>query len=355
MVFNFLPKKKNQPKLGIDISSSAVKLLEISFDQGVYCVESYAVEPLPPGLVVEKTITDVEILGNIIRQAVKKSGTSVKEAITSVANSAVITKLLPMDAVLTDEEIESQIRVEADQYIPYPLSEVSLDFEILGPAEDLPDKVDILLTACRAEAVELRADALDIGGLIAKIVDVESYAIERACRLMVDHIPGGLHQTIAVMDIGASITTLTVLNEGKTVYTREQIFGGRQLTEEIQRRYRLSFEEAGFAKKRGGLPEDYESEVLPHYLDAVVQQIIRCLQFFFSSSQYNHVDRIILAGGTASIAGLRQMVEDKVGAPTTVADPLVDVAVSPGISPAKLYEDAPALMVAIGLALRSFE
>ena len=309
---------------------------------------------MPPNAVVEKNITDVEGVGVAIARLVSQCKTSVKQAAVAVAGSAVITKTIEMDVALSDDEMENQIRVEADQYIPYPLDEVSIDFEVQGLVEDNPEQVEVLLAACRSENVDLRVDVLDIGGLQTKVVDVEAYAMERTFSLIADQIDGGEDQTVAIVDVGATMTTLSVLHDGKTIYTREQLFGGKQLTEEIQRRYGLSVEEAGLAKKQGGLPDDYESEVLEPFKEAVVQQVTRSLQFFFSSSQYNDVDHIILAGGTASISGLDELVQDKVGTTTTVSNPFVNMSLATKVNAAALSNDAPALMIACGLALRSF-
>ena len=213
----------------------------------------------------------------------------------------------------------------------------------------------MLLAASRTENIELRVDSLIIAGLTAKVVDVEAYAMERAFGLLVDSLPCGREGTVAIIDIGATMTTMNVVNDGKIIYTREQLFGGRQLTEEIQRRYGLSFEEAGRLKKEGGLPDDYEPEVLRPFKEAVVQQVTRSLQFFFSSSQFNDVDHILLAGGSASIAGLSQVVQEKIGTPVTVANPFINMSFAPQISAAAISNDAPALMIACGLALRSFD
>ncbi len=351
----FLGKKASTAKLGIDISSTSVKLLELSRSGNRYKVEAYSVEPLPANAVVEKNITDVEGVGDAIAKVLARSKSGVKNAAVAVAGSAVITKTIEMDAALNDDEMESQIKVEADQYIPYPLDEVSIDFEVQGEVDNAPERVEVLLAACRNENVELRSDVLEIAGLVPKVVDVEAYAIERAFGLVADQIEGGEDQTVAIVDIGSTMTTLSVLHDGRTIYTREQLFGGKQLTEEIQRRYGLSFEEAGLAKKQGGLPDDYEPEVLEPFKEAVVQQVARSLQFFFSSSQYNDVDHILIAGGTASISGLAELVQDKVGTSTTVANPFVDMAISPKVNASILSNDAPALMIACGLALRSFD
>lgn len=349
-------QKKLQPLLGIDISSTAVKLIELSSSGSRYRVESYAVEPLPPNSVVEKNITDVQAVGEAVSRVVKRSGTRVKNCAVAVAGSAVITKVIQMTASLSEEEMESQIEVEADQYIPYPLEEVSLDFEVLGSSAKNPDTVDVLLAASRSENVEMRVDAVAMGGLAAKVVDVEAYAMERAFRLIAEQMPDrGLDKTVAVVDVGATMTTLSVLHDQKIIYTREQIFGGKQLTEEIQRRYGLSFEEAGLAKKQGGLPDDYVPEVLEPFKEAMAQQVSRSLQFFFSSSQYNDVDYIVLAGGSASIEGIANLIQDKLGTPSMNANPFADMTLSSRVNAQALRNDAPALMIACGLAMRSFD
>ncbi len=351
----FLGRKK-PVVLGLDISTTAVKLLELSKSGDRYRVESYAVEPLPPNSVVEKNISDIEGVGQAIRRAVKRSGTKVKFAAAAVAGSSVITKVISMPASYSDEELESQILLEADQYIPYPLEEVNLDFEVIGAAEDDPDRMDVLLAASRSENVEVRVDAIESAGLQAKIIDVEAYAMENAFALLRHQMPdNGLDKTIAVVDVGATMTTLNVVHDLKTIYTREQVFGGKQLTEEIQRRYGLSYEEAGMAKRQGGLPDNYIPEVLEPFKEAMAQQVSRSLQFFFSSSQYSSVDHIVLAGGSSSIPGVDELIEQSQGVPTSVANPFSNMVISPKIKAQVLSNDAPALMIACGLALRSFD
>ncbi|AZZ94400.1 type IV pilus assembly protein PilM [Hahella sp. KA22] len=348
--------KKKQPVLGLDISSTSVKLIELSQQGSRYRVDSYAVEPLPPNAVVEKNINDAEAVGEVISRVVSKARINTKQAAVAVAGSAVITKVIQMSSSIREQDLESQIQIEADQYIPYPLDEVALDFEVVGPNEVNAEMMDVLLAACRRENVELREDALEIGGLTTKVVDVEAYAMERAMGLIEAQLgTGDESQTVAVVDIGATMTTLSVLSDGKTIYTREQLFGGKQLTEEIQRRYGLSQEEAGLAKKQGGLPDDYEQEVLHPFKEAVVQQVARSLQFFFSSTQFNEVDYIILAGGTASIPGIAELVQERVGTTTLVANPFADMTVSSKVNASALSNDAPSLMIACGLAMRSFD
>lgn len=349
----FTPKAP--PLVGLDISSTAVKLLQLSQSGGRYRIENYAVEPLPPNAVVEKNIVEVEAVGEAIRRAVQRSGIKTKFAAAAVAGSAIITKVLPMQADLSEDELEGQIQAEANQYIPYPLEEVSMDFEILGPVKDNPEMVNVLLAASRTENVEMRSAALSLGGLTAKVVDVEAFAMENAFRLIADQLPGGRDGLVAIVDIGATMTTLNVLKNQRSIYTREQVFGGKQLTDEVMRRYGLSYEEAGLAKRQGGLPESYEIEVLEPFKEAMAQQVSRLLQFFFAGSEHNRVDQIVLAGGCASIAGVKEMVEEQIGVPTVVASPVASMTLSPKVQAQALQADAPALMIACGLALRSFD
>src|SRR5210317_569802 len=342
--------------VGLDISSTAIKLLELSRSGGRYRVESYTVEPLPANSVVEKSIADVEAVGEAIRRAVKRSGTKSKHAAVAVAGSAVITKVISMPAAIGDDEMETQISLEADQYIPYPLDEVNLDFEVLGPSSKNPERVDVLLAASRSENVESRTAAAELGGLTARIVDVEAFAMENAFTLIAEMMEdGGAGRTIAVVDIGATMTTLNVMHDRKSIYTREQVFGGKQLTEEIQRRYGLSYEEAGLSKKQGGLPDNYIPEVLEPFKESMVQQVGRSLQFFFSSSPYNGVDHIVLAGGCASIPDIDELIAQKTGSETSIANPFANMSLSGKVRPESLSSDAPSMMIACGLALRSFD
>ena len=233
-------------------------MLELSRSGGRYRVESYAVEPLPPDSVVDKNITDIDAVGEAIGRAVKKSGTKTKHAAAAVAGSAVITKLIEMPANLSDSDMESQLQVEADQYIPFPLDEVALDFEVLGISADNPDRVEVLLAASRSDNVDVRVGALEIGGLTAKVIDVEAFALENTVSMLAANLfDSGEDKIIAIADVGSSVTTFSVLENLKIIYSREQQFGGAQLTEDIQRRYGLSYEEAGLAKRQGGLPENY--------------------------------------------------------------------------------------------------
>lgn len=349
--------KSTKPNLlGIDITSTSVKLLELGLQNEKYRVESYAVIPLPAETVVEKVIKDGESLCDAIKKALLQSKAATRVAAIAVPDSSVISKTFPMNSHFSEQDIENQIAYEAEKFIPYPLEEVSLDFTVLKPPQSNHRTVDVLLVASRTENVENRADTVSEAGLTVQIVDVESYAIERVCRFIADSFPKkGVDETIAVIDIGATMTNLTVLHDLSVVFTREEVFGGIQLTRAIQRHYGQSYPEAGLAKKSGNLPDDYEKEILNPFKESVVLQVRRALQFFFSTGQHNKVNHIALAGGVVNIPGIDTLIEEQIGITTSIINPFLNMAISKNVDPILLTKDAASLLIACGLALRSFE
>ncbi|WP_350560333.1 pilus assembly protein PilM [Psychrobacter sp. CAL346-MNA-CIBAN-0220] len=345
---------KGRHLVGIDIRTTSVKLVDIQRKQGIFYLKSYGIETLPLGAVVDKLIVDTEMVGAAIARLARRCQAIGSDAATAVPGSAVITKVIDMDIALNDIEREAQIRLDAEQYIPYPLEEINLDFEVLGPSAVEDGMVQVMLAASRSENVDQRVDALTFGGLNTKVMDIESHAIERAFGLMVNNLPG-IPELVALVDIGHNQTTLYVAKNGEFVYSREQLFGGLQLTEGIQNRYGLSFEEASINKRERTLPDDYYPEILTPFMENAIQQIMRSLQFYFSSSQHKSIDQVVLAGGSSSIPGLSDMVQQKLGVPVTVANPFINMTINPHINSEQLIIDAPSLMATCGLALRSFD
>lgn len=354
-MFSFF-RSKRQNMLGLDISSSSVKLLELSSRDGNLQIESYGVAALPHLAVVERKIQEPEQVGEAIRVVVERARPSTRHTVAAVSGASVITRTIRMEASLTPTELESQILIEADQFIPFPLNEVAIDHEVIGPTKGRPGKQDVLLVACRLETVDHLQDALKFGGLTPKVVDVENYAIERTVSLLLPQLKiQNPDPIIAVVDIGATMTNLSVLRHGEIIYSRDQVFGGKQLTEEIMRRFNMSNGEAGYAKKTGNLPVEYKRDVLHPFIQTAVQQISRALQLFYSSSAYNSIDYILLAGGSSATDGLAEAVKEQLATPTSVANPFVLTSSNPRINQQALNNDAPALMVAFGLAMRNLD
>ena len=347
----------HRPLLGLDITTSSIKLIELSESGGQYRVESYAAEPTPHNAVNEKAIVDANSVGEAIRRAIKRSGVRSRECAVAISGDAAITKSIPMPRSLSESELEQQVEMQADQYIPFPMEEVSYDFQVLGPSEKDPEMMDVLLVATRTENVDQRVAAVAAAGLVPKLVDVEAFALENACRLMTHQMPdGGIDRTIAVIDFGASTTTFSVLRDLHVVYTRDFAFGGQQLTEEIMRTYGLSMEEAGRAKKEGGLPSNYQPEVLDPFIDDMTQQVSRSLQFYLASgSGRSQPEQILVCGGCANIPGVAEVIASRVGIPAERGDPLGQMRISSKAKALGVNRDATALLTACGLALRSFD
>jgi len=349
--------RKNRPLLGLDITTSSVKLIELGRSGDQYRVEAYAAEATPPNSVNEKAVVDPSTVGEAIRHAVKRSGARSRECAIAISGDAAITKIIQMPSSLSERDLEGQVEIQADQYIPFPMEEVSYDFQVMGPSEKDPETMDVLLVATRTENVDQRVAAVTAAGLVPKLVDVEAFALENACRLMTHQMPdGGIDRTIAVIDFGASTTTFSVLRDLHVVYTRDFAFGGQQLTEEIMRSYGLSMEEAGRAKKEGGLPANYQAEVLDPFIDDMCQQVSRSLQFYLASgSGREQPELLLICGGCANIPGVADVISSRVGIPAERGDPLGQMKISSRALAQGVKKDATALLTACGLALRSFD
>ncbi len=351
----FTPKAP--PLFGLDISSSSVKMLEIvDGGKGGFRVERYAIEPLARDAVVDGNINNLEALIDAVKRGHKRLGTRTKHVAMAVPTGAVITKKIVVSAALREAELEVQVEAEANQYIPFALEEVNLDFQVLGPSPTSPDEQEVLIAATRKEKVEDRVAVAESAGLKPLVMDVESFAQQTALALVVQALPGGgKDQNIAVVDVGANVMNVTVLRNDQSVYTREQAFGGNQLTQEIVSRYGMSPEEAENAKRSGGLPDDFEAEVLRPFMENLSTEVQRALQFFFTSTQYHSVDHILLAGGSAVIPGLDEVVNARAQVPTSIANPFTQMQTSPRVQLKRLMIDAPSLIVACGLAMRRFD
>ena len=228
-------KPKAPPLFGLDISSSSVKMLEIvDAGKSAYRVERYAIEPLPRDAVVDGNINNLEAVTEAVRRAHKRLATRTKHVAMAVPTGAVISKKIVLGAGLREEELEMQVESEANQYIPFALDEVNLDFHSLGPAPNSPEEQEVLIAATRKEKVEDRVAVAESAGLKALVMDVESFAQQAALGLVVQSLPsGGKDQNVAVVDIGANVMNVTVLRNDQSIYTREQAFGGNQLTTDI--------------------------------------------------------------------------------------------------------------------------
>ncbi|EXI69694.1 MAG: ethanolamine utilization protein EutJ [Candidatus Accumulibacter adjunctus] len=332
-------------------------MVELASDgKGGYRVERYAIEILPRDVVSDGNIVNLEAAAESVRRAWKKLATSTRQVAIALPASHVITKKIIVAAGQREAELELLVESEANQYIPFALDEVNLDFQVIGPAPSSPDEIEVLIAASRKEKVEDRVAVAESAGLKPRVLDVESYAVLSAFQLVEATLPeGGKGQIIALVDVGANVMNLTVLRNDQQIYAREQAFGGNQLTQDIARLFNMSFEEAEGEKRRNSLPEKYETELLRPFLEALALELSRALQFFFTSTQFNQVNHIVLAGGCAVIHGIDQVVASRTQINTVIANPFAGMVLSDRIREKSLSADASSLMVACGLALRRFD
>jgi type IV pilus assembly protein PilM len=346
----------NPPLIGVDISTSSVRLVELSqAGKEGWRLDRYAAEPLPRGAVVDGNIENMEQVVDTLRRVWKKSGTRAKLAALGMPPASVITKKIVLPAGMAEDQLEVQVESEASQYIPFALDEVSLDFDVIGPAPNSPDDIEVMLAASRREKVEDRVAIAEASGLKATVMDVESYAARAALDRILMQLPeGGAGQIVALFQIGAQVTHISVLLDGATIYEREQPFGGNSLTQEIVRSYGMAFDEAETRKKSGELPDNYTADILTPFLESAALEVTRAIQFFYTSTPYTRVDQLFLAGGCALIPGLLDIVAARSKISSAVISPFKGMQLGPGVREQALRAEAPAYLVACGLAMRRF-
>jgi type IV pilus assembly protein PilM len=351
-----LAGRKNTPLIGIDISSTSIKLVELSEgSNNELRLEHYASEPLPRGAMTDGNVENIEQVSEAIRRVVLKSGTKINKVSLGMPSAAVITKKIILSGGASEESLEMQVESEASQYIPFALDEVRLDFCVIGPVPNSLDEVEVMLAASRKEKIEDRIAVAESSDLKAVVMDIDSYAARSAVSRIISQTEnGGKDKIIALFQMGAKVTYISILLNDQTVYEREQAFGGSQLTQEIVRSYGLSFEEAELKKKTGDLPDGYVEEILNPFLESAALEVTRAIQFFFTSTPYIRVDQIYLAGGCVTLPGLLDIVASRTKIATEIISPFQGMELAPGIKEKQLQSEASSFLVACGLAMRRF-
>ncbi len=348
--------RKHPPMIGLDISSSSVKLVELSQNAaGEYVLERFASETFEKGWITDGQIEKFDEVAEAVKRVVSKSGTRTKHVVLAMPQSAVITKKIMLPAGLREEELEMQVESEANQYIPFSLDEVSLDFCVVGPSATSVGDVEVLIAASRKDRVQDRQGLAEAAGLKPMVLDIESHASRLAMGRVIAALPNeGKDALVALFEIGADTTSLKVLRDDEMLYDRDQAFGGAQLTQLISRQYGFSFEEAEQKKLASDLPEDFDTTILAPFVDSLSQEIGRALQYFFTSTPHHKVHYVMLAGGTAALPGLKDRVTELTGFASMVVNPFDNMQLGSAVRESKLRREAPTYLTACGLAMRRF-
>ena len=348
--------RKPSALLGVDISSSSVKLVELAHDKsGKLVLERCAIEPLEKGWITDGNVEKFDEVADALRRLVKKSGTRTKNVAMALPASAVITKKIILPGGMSEQELEIQVESEANQYIPFSLDEVSLDFCVVGPSPTSVGDVEVLIAASRKEKVQDRQGLAEAAGLKPVVIDVESYASRLATGRLIENLPNkGVDTIVALFEVGALTTSMQVIRNDEVLYDRDQAFGGAQLTQLIVRQYGFSPEEAEAKKRSGDLPEDYESGVLSPFVDSMAQEIARALQFFFTSTPHNKVDYVMLAGGSAALPRLTEAVTTQTSFACSLINPFEGMEIGENVREKKMRREAASYLTSCGLAMRRF-
>lgn len=348
-------KNKSQPLVGIDISSTAVKVVQIGLSGGRYRIDHYAIEPLQPGWVDDKAIVEGEQVAAVIEKALKSARIKSRAAVVAVSGNGVITKIIQVPGVMgmPEHELQDQVELEAANHIPFQVEEVRIDFSVIGPSST-EGVLNVLLAAVRNDTANLVQETAEMAGLTVDIMDVESLALETAYNIVADELKIPEDDLVAMFDIGASVITLNVMHQGNSIFQRQQPFDTKALETELRRQMGCSQEDALGHLRAAEFPAGFEQSVLEPFRDGLVQSLGRLLQYFYSATEFNTIHKILLSGGGASTHGLPEALDDRLGIPSSVANPLASMALGSGVKGQDLATDAPSLFLATGLALRSF-
>ena len=351
--------RQSAPLLGVDISSSSVKLVELGrHASGQLLLAHCGQELLQPGWVQDGQIDKFDEVVEAVRRLVKRSGSKARHVAMALPASSVISRKIRLPAGLSEADLELQVEAEANQYIPFPMDEVNLDFCTIGPNAMSVDEIDVMIAVSRKEKVQDMLGLAEAAGLKLSVLDVQTYALRRAAARLIADLPmpppPSAAAIVALIEISSRTTRLQVLQGEELLYERDQAFGGAELTELIVRQYGFALEEAESRKRSGNLPDDYARSVLEPFLASAVQEVGRALQFFFSSTQHSQVDHILLAGGASAVPGLAAALHKQTGFACTVAHPFQGMDLGSRAVDDRRAIDMPSYLPACGLALRRF-
>jgi type IV pilus assembly protein PilM len=351
-LFEWLGLRK--PKiLGIDVSSTTVKVIELIGGPADWTISGYAVVPLSDMAVPQPDVINVKLATAALQQALQSYPFKAKHAAIAIPSSASIAKVIQMPAFIKPDDLQAQVTLAAPKHIPYAIDEVHLDYQVLGPNAHTKEEIDVLLVAARSDVVDCRVKVVEAAGLEVEYVDVETYALER----VLQNIPSMKQETgcVAIVDIGATTTNLCIFHKGKNVYMREQEFGGRQLTESIMQKYDMTYAQAGKAKRNNALPADYQETIFVPFQRALAQEIQRGLEFFYSATEYSSVNKILIGGATIQSQEIISVLNETIDVPIALINPLEGMGIKDPSLEKSLVNDAGALLICCGLGMRGVE
>ncbi|MBF0568801.1 MAG: type IV pilus assembly protein PilM [Nitrospirae bacterium] len=337
--------------LGLDIGSSSIKAVQLKDLKTGYELELFDFLPIDSDLIVENVVADSEKLSGAIRALVKKAKIKTKNTVISISgHSSVIIKRITLPD-MTEEVLNENIRYEAEQYVPFGIDDVNLDYQILGPAEE-PGQIDVILVAVKKDVLSSYISAVKDAGLTPVIVDVDAFTLEN---MYGANYKTEASRSVALLNVGASNTTINILKSGISAFTRDSSIGSRNHTEALMNQFSLSYEDAERIKAGAtvnGITPEQAAPVLDSVSEDIVMEINHSLDFFSDSPEMEAIEGLWLGGGGALVKGLKEKLSDMTGYPVTLLNPFKDIKIPKGIDAAYLASIAPIATIAVGLATR---
>jgi len=343
---------KSKPVVGLDIGSSSIKAVELSGTKQGYELVSFGVEPLAQDTVVDGAIMDAPLVAAGIGSIFDQQKVKAKSVATSVSGHSVIVKRVALP-LMTEEELYDRIQTEASQHIPFDIADVNLDYQLL---DSVDTQMDVLLVAVKKDKILNHTNVLAQAGKTPTVVDIDAFALQNCFEVNYDPDPG---QTVALLNIGASVMNINIVRGGVPLFTRDVSVGGNQYTDALQKELDLSFEDAERLKKGeniAGVAEEQRATILRSVSDILILEIQKTFDFFRATASGENIQRIYVAGGTARVPGLMELLREEFAMPVEELYPFRKIVINPGRhNEEQIRELAPRLAIAVGLALRSFD
>lgn len=345
----FLFKKKKEV-VGVDVGSSSIKLVQLKETKGSYQLQNIGIVPLPPEAIVDNTLMDRSLIVTAVKNLVASLGIKVKDVACSISGNSVIIRKIVLP-VMPQEELEDQITWEAEQYIPFDINDVNMDFQILSPDSVDPSKMNVLLVASKKDIINDYVSVFNEAGMHLSVIDVDSFAVQNTFEINYDTSPDDV---LALVNIGASIMNINVIKDSITLFTRDVQIGGNLYTEEIQKQLGVSGHEAEQMKLLAHETRHQAlSDVLNKVNETITQEIRRSLDFYNSTANDDRISRIFLCGGVSKGLHLAELISDKIGLPVEAINPFAKLKYNEkDFDPEYLQEIAPFMAVTVGLAIR---
>ncbi len=356
MKLPFLSSLKSSSTVGLDIGSSSVKAVELRQQGDGYQLTKLGHAKLPPEAIVQGAFLNTTAIVDAIREAVESAGIRSRDMATAICGHSVIVKKITVQE-MSREQLEESIKWEAEQYIPFDVNEVNLDFQILDTATT-EGQMDVLLVAAKKDLLDDYVQVIAEAGYTAHVVDIAGFAVENAYEANTD---GAADEVIGIANVGSQVTNINVVANGIPVFTRDVALGGSLYTEEIQKALSIGFEEAEAIKigdrrvdSKDVVPKEVE-ESMRQVTGQIVGEIARSLEFYSATAEDGQIGKILLAGGSAQVSGLAAAFEERMDVPVEVMNPVENISVGSNVDPEMIEALCPSLAVGMGLAMRRLD